>query len=147
MSAAACTRFVAATAAAILSACATARPVTVDDQQLRLAPATRPAGAPTSNQMVTAAQIASVRAGNLLDALQRIHPEFLLARGQDPDAPNGYRPGVYMNGAPHGDFSVLSSIPAALVQSVQYVRPSEAMVRFDHAYKGGLLLVVTRKEP
>ena len=45
-------------------------------------------------------------------------PEFLLARIPDFDAPSGYRPAVYMNGAPHGDFSVLATIPAALVQSV-----------------------------
>jgi hypothetical protein len=103
-------------------------------------PAFVPAVAP-----VTGAQLDSLDAGSLLDALRRLRPDYLRTRGASLREPNGRPPSVFLNGAPHGDVGVLATIPTRLVAEVRLVRPPEARQRFGSEHTGGIILVTTRR--
>ena len=92
---------------------------------------------------VTAAELTRYAEGrSLMEALQRLRPGFLVARGA--------RPLVSIDGASAGDQSVLSTIPVADVFEVRLVKAASLEARPSirpngDVVTGDLLLVLTRK--
>ena len=86
-------------------------------------PAPRPNGASRSvwpSAVVTTQEFASiVRQGTLMEALERVRPSMLLARGGRP-------PLVLVDGSPPTDLAVLHSISAAVVSEVRLLRASSS---------------------
>lgn len=127
-----------------LGACASARSAsdTTGVRPLRLRPVPNAASSTTP---LTAATLDSLPSGSLLDALRQLRPDLLRPTSPTPDAPDGRLPAVYINDAPHGDVSVLATIPSALVASVRYLRPGEATARYGRSLPAGVLAITTRR--
>ena len=97
---------------------------------------------------VTGVELQSVQAPTTLDAVRRLHPEFLRPSMRMPTmteqtGPSG--PSVYVNRTYVGDVSWLSSIPAAEVRDIAFLHPAEARIRFGASCvcDAGVLFVQT----
>jgi hypothetical protein len=100
--------------------------------------------------VITAAEIIGSRVGqqfsDLYEAVVRLRPEFLRRRTDMPATPfTRSRIVVYMNGIQYGTVETLSLIPLELVETIRYLRPAEANIRYGGAHSAGAIEVVTRK--
>jgi len=83
-----------------------------------------------------------------LAIVQRLRPNFLRTRGATSfgNARGGRTPvaQVVVDGAPRGDVTALSQIPAAAVREIRYLNAADATIQFGTGYDGGAILVFTR---
>ena len=92
--------------------------------------------------VVTAQELESiVRQGSLMEALQRLRPEWLVSRGGAPY--------VTVDGAPPTDLSFLSTIPASTIREVRLERASSsvghaAVASSGRVVVGDMIVVTTR---
>ena len=95
----------------------------------------------TGGEVVTMSELARLDAGlSLMDALQRVRPEFL--------RPHGSVPTVSIDGSSATDLSALQTIRIVDVREVRLLRGGHATIRSDGAVVvGDVLLVVTRRGP
>jgi hypothetical protein len=112
--------------------------------------------------LITQQQIDEAGVGTALEVVQRYRPRWLRASRSGSfgtSAPTS-RPGmpqrdgdavatevyasVFLDGAPYGDLSTLSSISANAVQTMEFVSASDATTRYGTGYGGGVIEVHTR---
>ncbi|MDZ7780790.1 MAG: hypothetical protein U5R14_12780 [Gemmatimonadota bacterium] len=97
-------------------------------------------GAPDT---LTRERLIETRQGNLYDAIQSLRPRWLRARGTSSFSGSS-EVQVFLNEAPYGTVSDLSSIPLDAVQDVRFIQASEAGSRYGTvAGSSGVLLVRT----
>ena len=96
-------------------------------------------GSPRRNpNLITAEELVAYPTVSALDAIRRLRPRWLQARG-------GMRAQVVVDGARMGDLEdALQSIQAASVRTMQYLSSSDATMRFGTNYAGGAIEVITR---
>jgi hypothetical protein len=96
--------------------------------------------------LITVEELEAVNASNLLDAVNRLRPQFLRSRGvvslQDPNPPTAV---VYLDGQRVGGIDFLERMSPLGVISVRYMTPVDASSRYGFNHEGGAILVSTRR--
>jgi len=94
---------------------------------------------------ITAAELASVEATSTLDAVRKLHPEFLRASARANPTAEPSTPTVYVNWNYVGDVSWLSTISIAQIRDIAFLHPTEARIRFGASCQctAGVVLVQT----
>lgn len=95
--------------------------------------------------VITADQIAETRAVTAYDAVHKLQPNFLVARG--PTSLLGTSsafPNVYVDNVPYGALSTLQDIPAQDVAMIRMYRAWEATYKFGTGNMGGVIEVFTK---
>jgi hypothetical protein len=105
-------------------------------------------GASRSNY-ITAAELQSVEAMSTLDAVRKLHPEFLRASARTNATTEQATPSVYVNRNYVGDVSWLSMIPIVQIRDIAFLHPTEARVRFGATCPcaAGVVFVQTDSRP
>jgi hypothetical protein len=95
--------------------------------------------------LITAAQIASVRAQSAYDAVQTLHPDWLSTRGPTSVTdPTPTAASVYVNGTQFGDLAVLRTILVADIVEIRYFPAGQASARYGMGHPRGVIEVTTR---
>lgn len=87
------------------------------------------------------------RGTSLRDALVRLRPEYLRPRLTTGGGRLRRTPEVYLESVHLGGLEALQWIPVGHVESVQFMRPSEALIRYGilRNHQGGVILVTLRQ--
>jgi hypothetical protein len=97
-----------------------------------------------SPNVITRAQLIETRQNNLYTAIQTLRPQWLRARGAS-SLSGSSEVVLFVNEAPYGTVSDLSSISIEAVEDVRFMSASEAGARYGTvAGASGVLLVRTR---
>jgi hypothetical protein len=98
---------------------------------------------------ITAAELQGVEAKTTLDAVRRLHPEFLRGSSRAPSLTETPSPSVYVNRTLVGDASWLAMIPIEEIKDIEFLHPVEARMRFGSGCQcgGGVLVVQTERLP
>ena len=108
---------------------------------------TAPGTAPVRRMTVLSAEDLrdpAVRDGMLLDAIQRLRPNFLVTRSS-PDKVGASPVEVSVNSGPLGPLSTIAELRANAVQSVTHFTSTEAGQRFGMRDRFGPVLLVVLK--
>jgi len=98
----------------------------------------------SSSRTLTQADLLGTREATLYDAIQRLRPQWLRARGANLTGAS-ILPQVYLDGSERGDIFELRQIPVLDVTGVSFMSASDAATRFGtRAGTGGVILVLTR---
>jgi hypothetical protein len=98
----------------------------------------------TSSNVLTAEELAKVDYTDLYQAVQRLRPSWLVARGGQSMKSSTGSVAVYIGDSKFGDVSSLKQITMTDVKEARYMSPSEAQQRFGAGVRNGAI-VVTRK--
>ena len=91
------------------------------------------------SNLITADELSGLTVGNAYEAVRRLRPAWLQARGRSP------LPVVYRNDTRWGgDPSSLESIRIDSVSEMRFLSASDATTRYGTGFTGGVILVVTR---
>ena len=89
--------------------------------------------------VITADELSGLSVGNAYEAVRRLRPAWLLARGRSP------LPVVYRNDTRWGDDPrSLESIQIDIVSEMRFMSATDATTRYGSGFTGGLILVVAR---
>lgn len=106
----------------------------------------RDTATPTDRNVVTGEAIMETRVATAFEALERLRPEFLRARGPfSMRSPGAGLPVVYVDNVRAGDINQLRSIPASSVSLIEFISAADATTRWGTGHAGGALLVHTRR--
>jgi len=98
-------------------------------------------GGGSPSTVITGQQLVETRQSNLYTAIQALRPAWLRSRG-NTSLSGPSEVALFVNEAPYGNVSNLSSIPIDAVLDVRYLPASEAGSRYGTAAgNAGLLLV------
>ena len=83
----------------------------------------------------------------LLDAVRRLRPEFLKARNVASGTIRRQHAEVYIERMRAGGLDVLRTIPIGHVESVRYISPMDALIRYGSLrnHQGGVIMVTLRE--
>ena len=102
-----------------------------------------PAMSAVGDDFLNAAQLAATGAASLYDAVDRLKPQWLRARGGARSA-QPVVVNVYLGGQQMGDISFLRSMQVDDVAAVQFFTASEASTRWGSHNTGGVIAVTPR---
>jgi hypothetical protein len=109
------------------------------------APEARPSTPPRGGRdVITAEELAATKASTLYQAIQKIHPEWLLLR---PPSSINYDPApvqAYVNGQHMGGADFLRSLPIDGVLTVQHYSGTDATQRWGTNHGSGAIAVTQR---
>lgn len=97
-----------------------------------------------SSTTITRAQLDQLNANDLHDAVRRLRPTWLSARGPTTLMGEQAQVVVYLDGAPTGSVEALRRIEVDIVESLEYLSPSEATNRYGTNHAAGAILIRTR---
>ena len=111
-----------------------------------------PSSGPPAGRMDAAADVLTTkdlldtRAANVYDAVRRLRPRWLRARGMGRSRP-GYEPvvKVYMESQFMGEVGVLRTLEPDAVEQIRFFNASEATTRFGTDHEGGVIVLVRRR--
>ena len=95
--------------------------------------------------VITAEQIEGTQSVTAYEAIQKLQPNFLVARG--PTSLSGTSsayPNVYLDDVPYGPLATLKDIPAQNVAMIRMYRAWEATYKFGTGNMGGVIEVFTK---
>ncbi len=117
--------------------------------------AAAPNAAGRITSIITHSEIAAVGVASIYEVIEGLRPSMLRSRGRlehqigitpaDSGAPSRTIK-VYVDGKWIGDPTRLWSIPAAIVDQVQYLTSSDATTRFGTGHDAGAILVTSKIE-
>lgn len=81
------------------------------------------------------------RGENLYQAIQRLRPTWLVARGVTMR--ERIEPVVYLNGSPYGELDFLRQISVSDVREVRRINAADATTRYGTGHAGGVIAVTT----
>ena len=113
--------------------------------QLSVTPSPEREGTRGRSSYISAAELQSVEALTTLEAVRKLHPEFLRASPRASAAAEPTGPSVYVNRTYVGDISWLSTIPIVEIRDIAFLQPAEARIRFGATCQcaGGVVVVQT----
>lgn len=103
---------------------------------------------PGDRNLLTAEEIASVRATHALDIIRQLRPTWLRGRGpvsmrnSTPDYPV-----IYVDGVRAGTPDILERIPAVTVLDIRFLSGRDATTLYGLDHSGGAILLRTRHRP
>lgn len=101
--------------------------------------------APSSRSAITAEEIASIQVRTAYEAVERLRPTWLRARGMSNVTSGGQDyAAIFVNGNRYGELPTLRDIQASDVVSIFYLEPADATTRYGTGYSGGIIDVRTR---
>lgn len=87
-------------------------------------------------------ELRATNAANVWDALVRLRPQWLRARGSTSlVAPLSEEPIVYLQGIRHGSVRTLQTMNIDRVRRVEYIDGRDATTRFGTGHGGGVIMV------
>lgn len=95
--------------------------------------------------VITAEQIEATQSVTAYEAIQKLQPNFLVARG--PTSLSGTSsglPNVWIDDVPYGPLATLKDIPAQNVALIRMYRAWEATYKFGTGNMGGVIEVFTK---
>ena len=95
--------------------------------------------------VITAEQIEASQSVTAYEAIQKLQPNFLVARG--PTSLSGTSsafPNVWLDDVPYGPLATLKDIPAQNVALIRMYRAWEATYKFGTGNMGGVIEVFTK---
>lgn len=95
--------------------------------------------------VITAEQIDASQSVTAYEAIQKLQPNFLVARG--PTSLSGTSsafPNVWLDDVPYGPLATLKDIPAQNVAVIRMYRAWEATYKFGTGNMGGVIEVFTK---
>jgi hypothetical protein len=92
--------------------------------------------------VLTAEDLQTVQDLSAYDAVRRLRPAWMRARGAGTARAT---PIVYVDGMRRGSLDELSSVRASEIQEIRYLSASEATTRFGTNNTGGAIVVTTRR--
>ena len=101
---------------------------------------------PTPNpNVITRAEIRSVHAASIYDAIAQLRPQFLRDRGS-VSIVGGERDvaTVFLNSQAYGSISAMRQLPATDFSQVRYYSGIDAVTKFGRAYGGGVIQLISR---
>ena len=122
-------------------ACAgSAEPSTPATLQPEVMSASTPTG--SSPNVLTGDQIRETNVGNVYDALRRLRPQWLRARGSASIvSPESTAPVVYVSGIRRGELRTLQNVNVDQVRRVEFIDGRDATTRFGTGHGGGVIMV------
>jgi hypothetical protein len=94
---------------------------------------------------ITGVQLVATRTASVYEALRRLQPTMLQARGPSSILlSEGTGPSVWIDGIHVGDVNALRDLPNAEVVSIQHVPAWDAATRYGPGFLHGVLVVSTR---
>lgn len=115
-------------------------------------------GTQRTSEVITAEEIATIEVNNALEAVQRLRPQLLRARGTATvrsAGPEGQPTGiatesgteltVYVDDVRVGGVAALRNLSARRVQEIRYVNARDATTRYGTGHVGGVLEVKTKQ--
>ncbi len=129
--------FIVGAATLVTLACASAAPPTH-------AEGGTPSVATSPHATITAAELAdpAIESSDLLTAVRRLRPGFLLSRGAAHSNSAGGATLVYLDNHPLTSLGTLGTIRASDVSAVEYLTVAEAAQRFGNAARSGAVIIV-----
>ena len=96
--------------------------------------------------VVTAQQIAQLRAANAYELVQLTHSDFLHSRGRESSDPNvpAVPAHVYVDDTYYGDISTLRGIPVGDIEEIRFWQSYDAEAKFGGGHMGGVIQVITK---
>jgi hypothetical protein len=103
-----------------------------------------PGAATSQRSTITAAELAdpAIESSDLLTAVRRLRPTFLLSRGADHSNGASGATLVYLDSRPLAPLGTLGTIRTSDVSGVEYLTVVEAAQRFGNAARSGAVIVV-----
>jgi hypothetical protein len=94
---------------------------------------------------ISAVELQNTNAVSTLDAVRRLHPEFLRSSARAAGPSESAGPSVYVGTTYAGDVSWLASIPLVEVRDISFLHPVEARMKLgaNCACAGGVIVVQT----
>ncbi len=92
-----------------------------------------------NSSLITAEELSELSVSNALEAVRRLRPAWLRARGRS-GLPVIYRNGTRWGGDPRS----LEGIRVNVITEMRYLNASDATTRYGTGFTGGVILVVTR---
>lgn len=109
-----------------------------------------PGGAPVpvrgSANVITEAELSQGNYANALEAITRLRPMMLVARGTSTSTESSQQPIVfYLDDVRLNDRMALQSIPVERVSEIRFINARDATTRWGTDHGSGAILVTTRK--
>src|SRR5262245_48087240 len=98
-----------------------------------------------SGDRITREQLDVLEVISTYDAIQRLRPTWLQARGAFSITEGTGLPRVHINDSRTGSLDDLRSLLTTSVELIQYMSAADATTRFGTGYPGGLIEVRTRR--
>jgi hypothetical protein len=96
----------------------------------------------SSPNRLTGDEVRATTAGNLYDAVRRLRPQWLRARGASSIiSPEATEAVVYVSGIRQGDLRTLQNIGVDSVNGVEFIDARDATTRWGTGHGGGVILV------
>ncbi len=103
-----------------------------------------PASTGGNPNVISRAQLDQLTTSDLYDAIRRLRPNWLTARGSTTLIGEQAQVAVYMNGSRLGGPGVLRGIDIDGVTSVEYLSPSDATNRYGTDHMAGVIVIRSR---
>jgi hypothetical protein len=97
-----------------------------------------------NSSMITRAQLDATPTSDLYEAVRRLRPTWLSARGSTTLLGDQAQVIVYLDGTRMGGVNMLRNTEISSVISLQFLSPSEATNRYGTDHAAGVILVRTR---
>jgi hypothetical protein len=96
----------------------------------------------SAQNVLTGDEVRRTGVGNLWDALRRLRPQWMRARGTaSMVGQRAVEPVVYVAGLLHGDLRTLQRMNTIQVRRVEFIDALDATTRFGTGHSGGVILV------
>ncbi len=102
---------------------------------------TRSDSSPPPRGVLTAEILSETQESDLYQAVQRLRPQWLRARGAARISGGNLTVSVYVNDVRRGQVGFLRTIQLEAVQRVQFLTGTEATTRWGTGVAGGVILV------
>jgi hypothetical protein len=99
---------------------------------------------PNRQNLLLREEISASGVGNMMDAIQRLRPQFLRVRGQSSITQGGDAVAVYMDNVHIGGVEQLRTIAANGVVRVEYVSGPDTAFKFGSSHSAGVIHIVTK---
>jgi hypothetical protein len=110
-------------------------------------PTAAAAPARSSSDVISAAEIRPGEHRDVYEAVQRLRPQFLRARGATSIRATSTEenlPVVFLDEQRLGGVSTMRGLPVENVHEIRFIAPRDATTRWGTGYTAGVILVVTR---
>jgi len=109
-----------------------------------------PGGAPRpvrgAANLITEAELSQGHYANTLDAISRLRPMMLVARGTSASRESSQQPIVfYVDDVRLNDRTLLQALPVERVREIRFINAQDATTRWGTDHGSGAILVTTRK--
>jgi len=99
-----------------------------------------------SRNVITEAELDSVHASSVYEAIAKLRGEFLTYRGETSLQEKRSKPfpSVFMDGVRYGELADLRNVPASQVSRIRLLRAWEATTQYGTGYPSGVIEITSK---